>query len=144
MTILNFTSANPSLAKVQLIPSAQNWVNLCVRHLPDNQQQETYAMLRAINSDVFDSIENKDQINISLLRYKEKTYSKAYPMSLETYEGQLVVKLNRETVAPITPEVIDELMGEFNLAQVEAYEEPCLTLTLESEDADVWVTKMLV
>lgn len=133
MSTLNFTTANPSLAKVAAFPVNKPWVALCVRHLPADQQAETLAILEAINPEQFATITDTSFAQVSLLKYQDGVYQKAYPLSLQSYKGNLAVSTG-QNIIEFTSESLEELMAEFAITKIEQYDEIAMTITLEVDD----------
>ena len=135
---LNFTSGNPQLSRIALFSVSSNWVNLSVRHLPDAEQAETLAMLEALNAEWLNTIEDKQSLQISSLRYQDGVYKRAYAASLHSLNSSFAIKFGKD-ILPLPGEALDEMMAEIAEVQLEEYEQPSLVLTRESDEFGITV-----
>jgi hypothetical protein len=147
MTILNFTEANPRFSKVALFNSTKNWVNLTVKNLSETESTNFLTILRKLNNEAFDAIEDKQSIQICSLKYQNGQFQRSFPLSLQSSVDSptgLALKLGTDVFPIVT---FSDLDVEISLVKLSDYENLTCVLTLEQNDdlivlpLPLWLTK---
>lgn len=132
MTTLLFTTKNPSLAKIAAYNSTQNWVNLAVKHLTKADQTTFLNMLSAICPTFVSGLDNYEELQVASIKFADEQFQRTYPVSLYSYNNNFAIKLGQTVV-----ELENFLDAEIELFEVEQYEDPCLTITQETDSGDI-------
>lgn len=134
--MLNFTECNPALAKVTQFQSTEKWANLYVKHLPANESEAYLSILEKLNPEQFAEIEDKQNLQICSLMYRDGNFNRSYPLSLQSHPDSptgLAIKMG--TII-FHIKSFDDLDVDIESVKINAYPNPSLVITVETGEVE--------